>query len=92
MKIVVEKDQIRLDKYLADITDYSRSTFNIANDLFVTEEIQEKSKTKPTKKNILSEGKFFNIKNKKGKIKKNNILNPNIKLEIKSHIFSIIDY
>ena len=55
------------------ITDYSRSTFNIANDLFVTEEIQEKSKTKPTKKNILSEGKFFNIKNKKGKIKKNNI-------------------
>ena len=32
------------------ITDYSRSTFNIANDLFVTEEIQEKSKTKPTKK------------------------------------------
>ena len=25
MKIVVEKEQVRLDKYLADSTDYSRS-------------------------------------------------------------------
>ena len=55
------------------ITDYSRSTLNIANDLYITDEfqIQEMSKIKPPKKKILSEGKFYNNKNKKRKIKTN---------------------
>ena len=74
------------------IIDYSRSTFNLANDLNVTDEfqVQEIFKNEPGKKNALNIGKLLNIKNNKNKLNKNktniNELNNNKKYNSNSSL------